>query len=180
MTLSRHGIALEALKRPSAFRTPMPKAAPHMKIMYGSKVFTSLIVNSVRPDSSNSRRHATTLSSPRKTRATIAVSITSDIVITARASRSARSCAPLSISRLKTGTNAAVSAPSPKSFLAMFGMAKASVKALCSTPAPIILDWSISRTIPKTLDSAVNAPTVRVLRRIFAILESSGATVNPA
>ena len=31
--LSRHGMKLEALKRPSELRTPMPKAAPQMKIM---------------------------------------------------------------------------------------------------------------------------------------------------
>jgi hypothetical protein len=42
-----------------------------------------------------------------------------------------------SISPLNTGTKAAVKAPSPNNFRAIFGMAKASVKALCSIPAPI-------------------------------------------
>ena len=66
----------------------------------------------------------------------------------------------LSSSPLKTGTNAAVSAPSPKSLRIMFGSANARVNALCATPAPIRRDWSISRTSPSTRESAVNAPTV--------------------
>ena len=41
---------------------------------------------------------------------------------------------------VKTGTNAAVSAPSPNSLRAMLGMAKARVKAACSMPAPMRRD----------------------------------------
>ena len=95
------------------------------------------------------------------------------MVNTERARRSALSRVPDSTSPLNTGTNAAVSAPSPNNFRAMLGMAKASVNALCSMPAPIIRDCSISRTIPSTLESAVNAPTVNVLRKILPAAEEA-------
>ena len=68
----------------------------------------------------------------------------------------------------------------------MFGMANASVNALCSMPAPMNRLCSISRASPKTRESAVNAPTVAVFlsirfivrnyitspRRIFAIIRA--------
>ena len=76
----------------------------------------------------------TTVSNPSKTTATIDTSISIAIVITDLARRRALSIACASTSPLNTGTNAAVSAPSPKSLRAMFGRANASVNALCSTP----------------------------------------------
>ena len=85
--------------------------------------------------------------------------------ITARARRFADSTSPHSTSPLETGTNAAVSAPSPKSFRAMLGIANASVKADCSTPAPMRRDCSISRTSPSTLLKAVKPPTVNTCLR---------------
>ena len=97
----------------------------------------------------------------------MAPSMRSTIVITARASWDARSSESDSTSPLKTGTNAAVSAPSPNSLRAMLGMAKARVKAACSMPAPMRRDWSISRTSPRTRLSIVNAPTVNTFLSVF-------------
>ena len=159
-----HGMKLDALKRPSAFSTPMPNAAPHMNTMYGRRVRTSRSVRSKRAASaspSESRNADRTPSAPNDS-ATMAHSISSTIVITLRASFVALSSSPPSASTtpLKTGTNAAVNAPSPKSFRVAFGMAKASVNALCSMPAPIRRDWNISRTRPSTRESDVNAPTI--------------------
>ena len=161
---SRHGVKLDALNRPSELSTPIPNAAAQMKIMYGRSVFTSRIVSLSRAMSSSpsSARYLTTTSSPPMHSRTIAPSISRTIVITARASFAAFSTDADSTSPLKTGTNAAVSAPSPKSLRAMLGIAKASVKALCATPAPMYFAWKISRTIPSTRLSAVKAPTVNV------------------
>ena len=97
---------------------------------------------------------------------TNAPSIRSTIVITLLARRAACSSESVSTVPLNTGTKAAVSAPSPNSLRAMFGMANAIVNALCSTPAPIRRDCIISRTRPSTRESAVNAPTVNALRSI--------------
>ena len=133
-----------------------------MKSIYGRSVFTSPMVSANRCASSTpslSRIAPTTSREPRA-RTRIAPSIRTTIVITERASAAAASRDDLSSSPLKTGTNAAVSAPSPKSLRIMFGSANARVNALCATPAPIRRDWSISRTSPSTRESAVNAPTV--------------------
>ena len=163
---------LDALKRPSALRTPIPNAAPQMKIMYGSSVLTRRIVISSRlvSLSPSASRKCTATSSPPMHRTTIAPSIRSTIVITERASRAARSIEPASASPLKTGTNAAVSAPSPKSLRAMLGIANARVNAACSMPAPISRDWSISRASPSTRESIVNAPTVKTFLMVLVPL----------
>ena len=49
----------------------------------------------------------------------------------------------------------------------MLGIANASVKADCSTPAPMRRDCSISRTSPSTLLKAVKPPTVKTDRIVL-------------
>ena len=116
--------------------------------------------------SENSGPQCSAIERPATASAEIAASMRRLIVITARARRRALSIRCASTSPLNTGTNAAVSAPSPKSLRIMFGIANASVNALCSTPAPMSRLWNISRTRPSTRESAVIAPTTAVFRRM--------------
>ena len=168
MRLRNAGMNAPSTNRPSAFRTPIPNAAPQMKIMYGKSILTSFTVRTLLAPSSRFQVPGSKFSktdSPVTAKATTAPRIRKTIVITARARRFADSTSPRSTSPLKTGTNAAVSAPSPKSFRAMLGIANASVKADCSTPAPMRRDCSISRTSPSTLLKAVKPPTVNTCLR---------------
>ena len=121
-------------------------------------------VSDVRAENSVPQCSAT--ESPATARTEIAASMRRLIVITARARRRALSIRCASTSPLNTGTNAAVSAPSPKSLRIMFGIANASVNALCSMPAPMRRLWNISRTRPITRESAVIAPTIAVFFRM--------------
>ena len=163
-TFRRHGISDAAANLPSAFKTPIPNAAPQMKIMYGTRRRVRRRVSDVRAE--NAAPHCSATESPATARTEIAASMSRLIVITARARRRALFIRCASTSPLNTGTNAAVSAPSPKSLRIMFGIANASVNALCSMPAPMRRLWNISRTRPITRESAVIAPTIAVFFRM--------------
>ena len=138
----------------------MPNADPQMNTMYGTRMRVRRSVRVVR--SENVVPQCSAAERPTTASAETAASMRRLIVITARARRRADSIRCASTSPLNTGTNAAVSAPSPKSLRIMFGIANASTKALCSTPAPMRRLWNISRTSPNTRESAVIAPTTAV------------------
>ena len=163
------GISAAAAKRPNAFSTPMPNAAPQMKSMYGISTRT---LRKVRSHFSESPSACASFSQsapeiPAHASSTPAASMSRDIVITARASRCACfSAASAASASLNTGTNAAVSAPSPNMRRAMFGIANATANALCSTPAPISRLWNISRTSPSTREHAVSTATTAVFFRM--------------
>ena len=163
-TFRRHGISDAAANRPIALRTPIPNAAPQMKIMYGRRMRVSFSIRIARGVVAASSPSAAVM--PHTPSATAAPSIRRDIDITARASRRALSMFSVASSPLKIGTKAAVSAPSPNSLRAMFGIANASVNALCSQPAPMKRLCSISRARPSTRESAVIAPTTAVFFRM--------------
>ena len=165
-TFKTVGMSAPSTNLPSAFRTPIPNAAPHMKTMYGHSMRTSLSVSPARGERRLRRDGISRKAeSPITDKRTIEPRTRRMVVRTARASFLADSSAPLSTSPLKTGTNAAVRAPSPNTFLAMLGIANASTKALCSMPAPRILDCIISRTRPRTREKAVRPPTVKTFAR---------------
>ena len=70
---------------------------------------------------------------------------------------------------VNTGIKAALTAPSPKIFLCMLGMRKATKKASAAADEPNCMAITKSRSIPKILETRVMPPTAPAARLTFLL-----------